>query len=52
MTGIKEMLLKEQDRLEKILSKTRKQVKDAPPGSLRPVSYTHLDCMDMKMRWQ
>ena len=35
MTGIKEMLLKEQDRLEKILSKTRKQVKDAPPGSLR-----------------
>ena len=34
MTGIKEMLLKEQDRLEKILSKTRKQVKDAPPGSL------------------
>ena len=35
MTGIKEMLLKEQDRLEKILSKTRKQVKDAPLGSLR-----------------
>ena len=35
MAGLREMLLQEQDRLEKILQKTSKQLKDAPPGKLR-----------------
>ncbi len=35
MAGLREMLLQEQDRLEKILQKTSEQLKDAPPGKLR-----------------
>ena len=35
MTGLKQMLLQEQDRLEKILSKTKKQLENAPQGTLR-----------------
>lgn len=35
MAGLREMLLQEQDRLEKILQKTSEQLKDAPLGRLR-----------------
>lgn len=35
MTGLREMLLKEQSRLEQILKKTEERMKDAPDGSLR-----------------
>ena len=35
MAGFREMLLREQDRLEKILKKTSEQLKDAPSGKLR-----------------
>ncbi len=35
MAGLREMLLQEQNRLEKILQKTSEQLKDAPPGKLR-----------------
>ena len=35
MAGLREMLLQEQDRLEKILQKTSEQLKDAPQGKLR-----------------
>ena len=35
MAGLREKLLQEQVRLEKILQKTSKQLKDAPPGKLR-----------------
>ncbi|OUN91728.1 hypothetical protein [Blautia sp. An46] len=35
MTGLREMLLQEQDRLEKILQKTTERLKDAPQGRLR-----------------
>lgn len=34
MAGLREMLLQEQNRLEKILQKTSEQLKDAPPGKL------------------
>ena len=35
MAGLREMLLQEQNRLEKILQNTSEQLKDAPPGKLR-----------------
>ena len=35
MTGLREMLLQEQDRLENILQKTTERLKDAPQGRLR-----------------
>ena len=35
MTNLKESLLKEQSRLEKILRKAEKQLKDAPQGTMR-----------------
>ena len=35
MADLREMLLQEQNRLEKILQKTSEQLKDAPPGKLR-----------------
>ena len=35
MAGLREMLLREQDRLEKILEKTSEELKDAPSGKLR-----------------
>lgn len=35
MTGLKKMLLQEQERLENILSKTKKQLESAPQGTLR-----------------
>ena len=35
MAGLREMLLKEQSRLEEILKKTEERMKDAPEGSLR-----------------
>lgn len=35
MAGLREMLLKEQSRLEQILKKTEERMKDAPDGSLR-----------------
>ena len=34
MADLREMLLQEQNRLEKILQKTSEQLKDAPPGKL------------------
>lgn len=35
MKGLKEMLLCEQRRLEKILERTEEMKKDAPPGTLQ-----------------
>ena len=35
MSSLREMLLYEQARLEKILRKTEEQLKDAPQGTLR-----------------
>ncbi len=35
MANLKESLLKEQNRLEKILRKAEKQLKDAPLGTMR-----------------
>lgn len=35
MTNLRRMLMKEQIRLEKILTKTKEQLKDVPPGTLR-----------------
>ena len=35
MKGIKELLFEEQKRLEKIIKKTKNQLKDAPEGTLR-----------------
>lgn len=35
MTNLKTMLMQEQIRLEKILTKTKEQLKDVPPGTLR-----------------
>lgn len=35
MIGLKELLWKEQNRLEKILIKTREELDNAPPGKLR-----------------
>ena len=35
MYGLREMLLEEKNRLQKIEEKTRNQLKDAPKGSLR-----------------
>lgn len=35
MANLKESLLKEQNRLEKILRKAEKQLKDAPQGTMR-----------------
>ena len=34
MENLKQLLLQEQERLERIVSKTEEQLKNAPPGSL------------------
>ena len=39
---MKEVLLKEQGRLENIIAAVKRQLENTPPGSLRTVSYTHL----------
>ena len=54
MANLKESLLKEQNRLEKILRKAEKQLKDAPQGTMRlsssknQVQYYH--CMPGKRK--
>ena len=35
MTGLKEVLLKEQGRLENIIAAVKRQLENTPPGSLR-----------------
>lgn len=44
MAGLREKLLQEQVRLEKILQKTSKQLKDAPPGKLLNILVREYRC--------
>ena len=57
MENLKEMLLKEQSRLESICQKTREQLQNAPTGTLRLspkdkwTQYYHCsDCVKFSMK--